>query len=82
MATFSAMTMHYSRFHIVYPEVGSKTSICVIMLQTQELIFLIMVHFLCCMFWFLDPGFHQVIIQECQTRRLNEVHHLFEIFFL
>jgi hypothetical protein len=28
MATFPAMTMHYSRFHIVYPEVGSKTSIC------------------------------------------------------
>jgi hypothetical protein len=28
MATFSAMTMNYSIFHIVYPEVRCKTSMC------------------------------------------------------
>jgi hypothetical protein len=41
MATVSAMTMHYSRFRIAYPEVECKTSRGVIMLQTRELIFLI-----------------------------------------
>jgi hypothetical protein len=41
MATFSAMTMHYSRFRIAYPEVECKTSRGVIILQTRELIFLI-----------------------------------------
>jgi hypothetical protein len=41
MATFSALTMHYSRFRIAYPELECKTSRGVIMLQTRELIFLI-----------------------------------------
>jgi hypothetical protein len=41
MTTFSAITMHYSRYRIVYPEVGCKTSRGLIMLQTWELIFLI-----------------------------------------